>query len=64
MKRVTRGAAFAPVAFEADGMLLWFWLYGTASVFDESNFPAPVQGDQIEGVVGSDAPEPILRETR
>jgi para-aminobenzoate synthetase/4-amino-4-deoxychorismate lyase len=40
-----------PLLSKHNGTLLWFGLYGTASVFDEIYFPASVQGDQIEGAV-------------
>jgi len=40
-----------PLLSKRNGTLLWFGLYGTASVFDEIYFPASVQKDQIEGVV-------------
>jgi para-aminobenzoate synthetase/4-amino-4-deoxychorismate lyase len=42
-----------PLLSKQNGTLLWFGLYGTASVFDEIYFPASVQRDQIEGVVAA-----------
>src|SRR6202171_6433945 len=37
-----------PLLSEPTGTLLWFGLYGDASVFDEIYFPASEQGDQVE----------------
>src|SRR3984893_5053771 len=42
-----------PLLSKQNGTLLWFGLYGTASVFDEIYFPASVERDQIEGVVAA-----------
>jgi para-aminobenzoate synthetase/4-amino-4-deoxychorismate lyase len=42
-----------PLLSKQSGKLLWFGLYGTASIFDEIYFPASVQRDQIVGDVGA-----------
>jgi para-aminobenzoate synthetase/4-amino-4-deoxychorismate lyase len=42
-----------PLLSKKNGTLLWFGLYGAASVFDEIYFPASAQRDQIEGVVAA-----------
>jgi para-aminobenzoate synthetase/4-amino-4-deoxychorismate lyase len=42
-----------PLLSKQSGKLLWFGLYGTASIFDEIYFPASVQRDQIVGDVAA-----------